>query len=303
MDELVGHGVFGVGLGRPRSAQPRQFDVSPSGLRNAPEFEKRIGYVISRSVPAAVRSVIALDDDSLELANRIAESSGLSSKPKVLTRDELRRSIRNEDTHPVVIAAIAVESGRSLLDVSRDLRPAFPSAAQVFIVGFAKTISEEHLRQLRATIIQTAAPQLHEFAVARTMILPRLAARHAWITEQELLQDVLNGMKYPKTKALPRADLLRKRLDVLDRTAEQLVDNLFLSNGDALPLKLQHGFVFWPDGRPDKAHSQADVFLQLRPFSRRCGPTRLSQDRVRCIVVGCSIRFSRRIISDASMTG
>lgn len=252
----AGREIFAVGLGRSTGRQPRQFDVSPDALLKNPEFEKRFIYALQRSLPASVGHVVAIDEASRELASFAAR---YASRPvNILGREQLD-TIPRTTTSAVVIVAAVIESGRTLLDISRDLRSIVPDAPLLYLVGFSKTTGETRREALSRNLIQTVNPYPYEFIEIERMVLPASSDQNAWTEELRLLIA-------PEVTELIPASLrkdIQARIDRLRRSSESLVDDLFIGNNPGQDLKLQPGFVFWPPSTTTSAHSQADVFFTV----------------------------------------
>jgi hypothetical protein len=72
MERFAGGTLLTVGLGRAAGRQIRQFHVDAKALFEHAEFQKRLDYVVRRSLPASLRHVIAVDEASLPFAEHIA---------------------------------------------------------------------------------------------------------------------------------------------------------------------------------------------------------------------------------------
>ena len=256
MERLVGGSLFQVGLGKTTSRQPRQFTVEPSALLASATFQKRLGYALRRSLPASLDHVIAADESSQPFAQAIASAIGRSAS--VIGREALD-SIPDNTESALVIAAVVIESGRTLLDISRDLRSIAPNAPLLYLVGFSKTTGEPRRESLDRTLIQTVNPYPYQLIEIERMVLPLSSESNAWAAE-------LNLLIAPEISALV-PPVLRETIDArigrLRKTSEAMLDDLFVPNAAVRTLRLQPGFVFWPDGVPARPHSQADVFFTI----------------------------------------
>ena len=256
VDRLVSGAILGVGLSQTSSKHPRQFDVDPVALLKHPRFRDRLEFVKRRSLPASLGHVIAIDQASEPLASEIAAYKG--ARAAVVQRDGLD-SIPLTTESAIVIAAAVIESGRSLLEVSRDLRSIAPHAPLLYLVGFSKTTGEPRRQSLERTISQTVNPYPYQLIEIERMTLPLSSVNHAWRAELDLLVD-------PDVKALAPAALqgwISERVARLRRASEPLKDELFLGNSPGRELRLQPGFVFWPDKVTRRQHTQADVFFTI----------------------------------------
>ena len=260
LHRLVGHRVLQVGLGRPQQRQPRQFHVDPIQLMSSPDFDARLEYFLHSYVPARIRCVISLNKDSDALAQRIvtiAESSG--NKPQIVSGDRLE-DMMNDTIQPVLIAALSIESGRSLLDVSRDLRKLCPKAPLLYFVGVEKSTGEQRRESLARTLIQCDAHTKHDFAVVDKITLPGSFDVNPWIAELKLLQNI-EFQRHIASTVMP---IIEARVETLKQTSVPLVDNLFLPVKSGEPLQLQSGFAFWPSKlTKNKRKTQADIFFTI----------------------------------------
>jgi len=256
LERLVSGAILGVGLSQSSSKHPRQFDVDPVALLAHPRFRERLEFVKRRSLPASLGHVIAIDGASEPLAAEIAAYEGAAAT--VIQRNRLD-SIPPTTESAIVIAAAVIESGRSLLEVSRDLRSIAPGAPLLYLIGFSKTTGEPRRQALERTIAQTVNPYPYQLIEIERMTLPLSSAHHAWRAELDLLIS-------PDVTALAPAALqswISQRVARLRRASEPLKDEVFLGNSPGRTLRLQPGFVFWPDHVTRWPHTQADVFFTI----------------------------------------
>jgi hypothetical protein len=255
IQRVVGGNILEVGLGPVNGRQPRQFDVHASNLFSHGAFRDRLDYVMRRSVPASTLHVVAADTFSESLATAVAAFCGSA---KFLKREELD-TIAPDTGTAIVVAAIVIESGRSLLDISRDLRSIAPHAPLLYLVGFSKTTGEPRRTALDKHLTQTLNPYSYQFIEVERMVLPRSDENNAWSSERKLLIK-------PAVKMLVPANI-RDRIDArisrLGKMSEPLRNDLFLANDPSRPMKLQPGFVFWPADLPGAGHTQAEVFYTI----------------------------------------
>lgn len=261
MDRLAGSGAFGVSVAS--GATGRQYRVDADRLSLAPEFVKRLDYFAKTHVPSSARECIMLNDDSEQFAKELCARAGVA--PDFVPRSGID-GLDRADTQagvplngsPIVIAAAVIESGRALLDISRDLRKVRPNSPQIYIVGLVKSVSTARRQELERTLVQTQEPSPHRFAAIEELVLPSAGAPNAWQAELMFLDDVVAG-------GAVLSETLANRRALLRRTSAPLIDELFVANG-AVPLVLQPGFVFWPPELPERATAkptQADVFYTI----------------------------------------
>jgi hypothetical protein len=261
MERLAGSGAFGVSVAS--GATGRQYLIDAGALLRAPEFAKRLDYFAKAHVPSSVRECVVLNDDSEGFARELCSKAGVD--PSFIARvgiDVLDRSDAIDGIQlngsPIVIAAAVIESGRALLDISRDLRKVRPNSPQIYVVGLVKSISAARRQELERTLVQTQEPSPHRFAAIEELVLPSAGAPNAWQAELAFLDDVVSAGAVLSATLASRRDLLR-------RTSAPLVNELFVAN-DITPLVLQPGFVFWPSDLPERQPArptQADVFYTV----------------------------------------
>jgi len=256
---FVGHSVFAVGLGRTQTSLPRQFHINADTLYVAPKFSERLDYVLKANVPARIGSVVCLDPASRTLANRVVAIATQNGRvAPIIERDKLD-DIRQQPEDPVVIVAATIESGRSLLDVSRDLRNICPKAPLLYLVGVDKSTGEERREALPKTLVQCDAPVKHAFVAVDHLILPGSFDANSWHLELSFLQDPVLR-QFIKPRLVRRID---QRVALLRQTSALLSNNLFWSVDVGRELKLQRGFAFWPASLVEGPHSQADVYFTV----------------------------------------
>lgn len=261
MDRMAGLGAFRISTARGAGA--KQFLVEARSLAAADTFVKRTTYFARRHVPSMTREFLLLDEGSEAFAELVAREAGIT--PRFVSRaevDDLDAGNETEDGLlldglPIVIVAAVVESGRSLRDISRDLRRSRSSSPLIYLIGCAKSASPARREELEKTLVQTHEAAKHAFASVEDLILPASGPPHAWLAEIDFLNRAMG-------EGLDLGATLAARLERLGRSSEPLVDELFLSPGED-PLSIQPGFVFWPSrtSKPPRQTSQADVYYTI----------------------------------------
>lgn len=261
MDRMAGTGAFRISTGR--GAGTKQFLIDAGSLATAEKFVNRTTYLARRHVPSMTREVLLLDEGSRTFGELVAREAGIA--PRLIARDEVDDLSTDDETEdgirldglPVVIVAAVVESGRSLRDISRDLRRPRSNSPLIYLIGCAKSASRARRVELETTLVQTHEAAKHAFASVEDLILPPSGPPHAWLAEIDFLNRA-------RAEGLELGETLATRLERLRRSSEALVDELFLAAGDEA-LKIQPGFVFWPDktSKPPRMSSQADVYYTI----------------------------------------
>ncbi|MDP3857493.1 MAG: hypothetical protein Q8Q73_07010 [Stagnimonas sp.] len=261
IQRLANNEIFGISIGNPAENGCREFHVDPQKLNLSSKFKDRLRYILSRSIPAKVSCIVCADEASSSLADEVVKTLNKQNQPRIIGRNDLRSEAQAMVNEAVIICALVVESGRSLLDISRDLRSSYPLAPQIYIVGIIKSESDDRLKSLRATLVQTSHAQPHEFAQVEKILLPVSSPTNAWAKELLLLRRI---SRTPSLASHANAlKDLKAREQILSKTSIPVVNQLFLPNIAGKELKLQQGFVFWPTKLSSGPHSQGDVFFTI----------------------------------------
>lgn len=257
MNRLVGSRIFQVGFGN-QARQQHHFHIDADALLQNKEFERRLDFMVRRSIPAGLGYIVAIDNASKKLADRIADS--VSDTVSVIEANSLD-SITDKTDSAIAIVGAAIESGRSLLDVSRDLRNLVPDAPLLYIVGISKSDEEPRRKSLESSLTKTKNTYPHQFLEIERIVVPAPQEPHPWETELRFWQQCEREAP-PSDHKL--ASLVTERRKRLQKTGTPLVDELFVTNGLTSTLELQKGFVFWPPKLPDCASkTQADVYFTV----------------------------------------
>ncbi len=254
MRRTAGTNIYGVVAGT--TPQSRQFDIDPEKLLANTEFKKRLDYLMRRSLPASLSHVIALDSASMPLATEVANFH--AQEPRIVIERKNLTDIPKNTSTAIVIVASVVESGRSLLELSRDLRSIVPEAPLLYLVGLSKSNGEPRRSiSLAKTLVQTTNPYPYQFIEIEKMVLPYSRDNRSWAEELKLWSAIKN--RAPGTLLTT----IETRIGQLRKTSVPLREELFISNTPEMSLELQPGFVFWPRETSDEEHSDADVFFTI----------------------------------------
>lgn len=253
---LVGTAAFTVGLASPPQA-PRRFHVVTEQLIAATRFRERLSYFTRRHIPANIRYAVLADAQDRAFAEQVRTLIGGTFT--IVPPDQVDTMTAGGGanlTDAVLVLASVIESGRGLLDISRDLRNICPDAPIIYFVGLAKSESRQKFEALGRTLTQTDRPVAHSLVAVENLLLPPSSGANPWLQELEFFSRT--RAQWGSHKAFVDA-----RLGRLRNASTPLADELFLEVASGRPLRLQLGFVFWPDGLPDEPHSQADVYFTI----------------------------------------
>lgn len=260
MKRWVGSGAFVIGLAES-GENSRPYFIDFAKLLGHPEYVEELRKNVVSSFPQATTCIVTVDAQSNDLAYKILNLAGRSSESTpVLARDTLTREIDSSDGCHVVVVANVIESGRSLLEVSRDLRVAYPNAAQSYYIGFAKSESAEKVQTLKNTLTKTSGVQPHSFIAIQELVLPSSNLLSPWSRERSLLRGAERTVKLVAKEITAVSG--RKKL--LEEGSQLRGDEIFLPTATGAQLALNPGFVFWPlETTNNPVKSQADVFYTI----------------------------------------
>jgi len=246
---VFGQNIFTIGSSdKARGVSYRHFHVDEDALIKAPEVKKRLKYFVDLYFPHDPQEIIYIDEGSKKLAKEI---NGLTNrKIKLIGHNSLLNKVKA--TKAVVVCAAVIESGRTLQEVSRDLRNIASTVPIVYFILLAKSLSESKLRTLEKSLAMTANADLHKVVIIEKLSLPTSVGDHGWQLELQFIQDhELTAESYWNSRY--------KKVSALDRVIKAPV---FLTNKDNKPLQVQEGFVFFPnDTKLIEDSSEADVYF------------------------------------------
>lgn len=263
MAKFAGSGAFAVGLGSRGDPVPRLYNVDVAEMLKCEPFKNDLDYVVRRSVPLATKYVVHLDKRSKPLVDRVLESfNAAACKPEVMSRDDLHK-IPLGTTDPVVVVAAVIESGRSLLEVSRDLRRACRSAPLSYIVGVNKSTGLKRREGIRSNLGMSKGPVQNDVVFIESLVLPSSSESNSWSSESEFWKRITSSNCDMVVK-----NWIEERIKLLKDSNTKLIDELFVHSEVEKKLELQPGFVFAHEDSVDK-YQQADVFFTISSVLQR----------------------------------
>lgn len=256
--------ALGVGLGRRDSRMPRLLNVDVPKLLGSPKFADTLNYVIARSTPNQTGHILVLDKHSQPIADLIkANLEETGQAPKLLSRDQIDQ-IPDGIATPVIVVAAVIESGRALLDISRDLRQRCRAAPLVYIVGVNKTTGSQRREMLRDNLSMAGARTRHEVVFVSSLVLPPSSDDHAWTAELRTFERA----RQIQVLTDEQEAIISDRIARLSNAERPLIDDLFLPSVAQSKLKVQSGFVFARE-EAVKKYTQADVFFTIAAVLQR----------------------------------
>lgn len=234
-----------------------QHFISLDVLLNSDKFLEKVNFVLDRSFPARATKIVCATADSKLLARHIARRMKLDEDTCLISIEQIASNFENNDC-PIVVVADAVESGRSLQDISRRLRDFSQKVPIVYFVGISKTSGEPGRQNLRNTLVFREGATSHNFESMFTLCLPPSTGSHAWIEERNFLATSLSGISMDgETFAF-----FEQRKAAINASSPPLKTKLFIPTNVDGALTLKRGFAFWKNLR-HLGDSEADVFFTV----------------------------------------
>lgn len=263
------------GVDGTKSPTPEYF-VDVSKIISTEEFEKKVATFINRFFPLNTSCILhCKDQGAKELAELIKDSViqlGLRDidiyDGKIPEETELKKGI--------VVVAGSLESGKSLLNISRDLRK-FYGLPITYVIGFAKYNSEVELNKLKKDLgFSAGSSGHHEVHVIEKVLLPiNEYKQNSWDKEIQLLLKIVPQYKDDeqlKEVIDTRIQLLRSASSLENKG---LGESLFLSTQIGQHLTLGRSFAFWNDGDNNQEfRHQATVYFTISSILQKLRTTK-----------------------------
>lgn len=257
------------GVDGTKTPTPEYF-IDVSKVIKQDNFKNKVKNKIHRFFPLNTDCVIHCKDEG---AKELAELIKGNVSELNLDVNVYDSEIPNEVTprKGIVVVAGSIESGKSLLNISRDLRQ-YNELPITYIVGFAKYNSEAEFKKLQMDLKFSEGPcGFHQFHVIEKMLLPiNEHKENSWEKELELLKllkDKHSTDPYLWDKLVARDKQLRGASSV---EVQGLGSELFLQSPMNEPLVLGPTFAFWnkDDTNTDFNH-QATVYFTISSVLQR----------------------------------
>ena len=255
MGRFVKYNCLGLSIpnGSPRN---REYFIDVEKMCSTSIFKDRLNYILSATLPASTSHIVVVDTSTTELANAVKQHLvKLGVKPTILKPDDLDEA---SGATAVVVVVGAIESGRCLTDISRDLRNIIPGKPITYLVGVDKSSGIGQRDRLESTLVQTSDPVNHRYQSVELLRLPASQSENAWTAERDLLSDPEFAEVADRICAGWRVD----RLETIN-AASELRESLFMKRLTGEKMTLQKGFVFWPSKGVRDENSEADVFFTV----------------------------------------
>ncbi|WP_010487476.1 hypothetical protein [Pseudomonas sp. S9] len=237
------------GLGGNSSTTPEYFiDVSTLVKQNS-KYDQKIKHYVARSFPLSADLIVhANDQGACDLASKI--KSKVQELGKDIAISSLEDISSQSPKYGIVVVAGSIQTGKSLLDISRKLRE-FDKLPISYVIGFAKFNDWAGYSKLKNDLCyNNGNPNLgpHQFKAIEEIMLPINEHRKtSWEREHEVLKLVKQSTKLSKN-ALNQ--LNKRSLDLrkaTDSTTQGLGDKIFLQSPAGNDMVLGKTFAFWSD--------------------------------------------------------
>ena len=257
------------GVDGTKTPTPEYF-IDVSKVIEQDKFKEKVKNNIHRFFPLNTDCVIhCKDEGAKELAELIKSNVSELNLDVNVYDGEIPEAVT--PSKGIVVVAGSLESGKSLLNISRALRK-YNELPITYIVGFAKYNSEPEFKKLQMDLKFSEGPcGFHQFHVIEKMLLPiNEHKENSWEKELELL-------KLLKAKHSSDGNLLSElnARDKLLRSAasfdnQGLGEELFLKSPQNQPLVLGPTFAFWNKGDNNNYfYHQATVYFTISSVLQR----------------------------------
>jgi hypothetical protein len=247
-----------------------EYFIDVSKVIEQEEFKEKVKNNIRRFFPLNTDSLIHCNDEGAkELAELIKSNVSELNLDVRIYDGEIPSDVN--PSKGIVVVAGSLESGKSLLNISRALRK-YNELPITYIVGFAKYNSETEFKKLQMDLKFSEGPcGHHQFHVIEKMILPiNEHKENSWEKELELLKllKAKHSTDGELFSELHERDKLLRSASSIDK--QGLGVELFLKSPKNQPLVLGPTFAFWNKGDNDNdCEHQATVYFTISSVLQR----------------------------------
>jgi hypothetical protein len=253
------------GLGGKTEPVPEYFiDVSKL-VTGSKDFQKKIDNIVIRNFPLSADVILhANDQGALDLASYIKKSvKDLGKDIHLISIDEIGLI---ENSKGIVVVAGSIQSGKSLLGISRALRK-FKDSPITYIVGFSKFNDYFGYEKLKKDIVfNNGNTKLgnHQFIAIEEIMLPLNEHRkNSWERELELLKEIQtydNSSRY--VKVLESRESFLRQAALINN--QGIGETIFLESPTKTKMVLGATFAFWYEkDTQDEFSHQATVYFTI----------------------------------------
>jgi hypothetical protein len=257
------------GVDGTKKPTPEYF-IDVSKIIEQDEFKEKVKNNIHRFFPLNTDCIVHCKDEGAKELSYLIQSNVSELNLNVEVYDgEIPETVTPRKG--IVVVAGSLESGKSLLNISRALRK-YNELPITYIVGFAKYNSEPEFKKLQMDLKFSEGPcGFHQFHVIEKILLPiNEHKENSWEKEIELLKR-LKVKHLTDEKLLSELDARDKLLRGASSVDNQgLGEELFLKSPKNQPLVLGPTFAFWNKGDNDEYFKhQATVYFTISSVLQR----------------------------------
>lgn len=237
------------GLDGNTNPVPEYFIDVSALIGRSSDYDKKINNFVKRNYPLVADYIVhANDKGALDLATKIADEVSLLGKVVAL------KSVSDIDgvalSGGVVVVAGSIQSGKSLLDISRKLRT-YKDLPITYVVGFAKYNDPISFSKLKRDLTYnngSAELGSHGFIAIEEIMLPINEHRaHSWKREADLIKKI-NGLSVNAPESKRQLEARDKFLRIAaNSSSEGVGDNIFHLSPDGKKMILGPTFAFWKE--------------------------------------------------------
>lgn len=244
---------------------PEYFIDVGSLIQNDDFKNKILNRFINRRFPLNTDCIVHCNDSGAEeLANFVKEEAVKKGLTGISIQNATAFNPDNVNKGIIVVAA-SLESGKALLNVSRELR-VVSHLPVTYLIGFAKYNSKNEFEKLKQDLTYSKGPSgMHTFYAVDEILLPiNEMKKTSWDKEIDLLNKI--SPQYESTPILK--DTIEERISYLKscRSTEVkgLGDSLFIKTNNDSELHLGKNFAFWDEADTGNVwEHQATVYFTI----------------------------------------
>jgi len=256
---------FHDGLSGSSDPVPDYFiDVSKL-IKESQEYRDKVKSVVRRNYTIASNLIVHCNDvGAKELALSIkAQVKEMGGEVNVYSSTQLsdlmmEDKIESSDVTGVLVVAASIETGKSLLDISRLLRD-FNTVPITYMVGFVKYNDEASYKKLKMDLVFCKNDYgFHTFVEIEKIILPIHEYRSTYYTKELKFWSSFSDVEI---EVLDRIKYLRKVTSTEEKGACR---DLFLTSPKGDSYELGKTFAFWHEDDSSKGfRDQAPVYFTI----------------------------------------
>jgi len=269
------------GLEGTTTPTPEYFIDVCTLIKTNKKYIQKVKNFVTRSFPLSADLIVhANDQGAYDLALRIKKEVKALGKP--INVSSIEKIEEAKPKNGIVVVAGSIQTGKSLLNISRKLR-SFDTLPITYVIGFAKFNDWANYTKLKGDLsYNNGCPSLgpHQFIAIEEIMLPLNEHRiNSWDREQDTLKLIKAKLTLSRAaikKLNERALLLRR---ATDPTVKGIGDEIFLPSPNGKSMILGKTFAFWGDNdnKTEWSH-QATVYFTISNILQRLRYTKTPKE-------------------------